>query len=289
VVTRLDLADRVALTGRLASLYDLAVANEDRQLFVLALGAEADSEELDQQWRTAGVPGALGFVKEHALYADPARGAKSTFVVGRSGELVWLGDPSKDEKGFVAALDVALDRRPAPRITPPSVDALGPALVDYYAGRFDKARAAAKKLAATKAKTDEQKQLVEAAAEVVQAVDEHERVLASRVKLAGGMTKVGELVELDAILKAGFKAPTANLAEEALTESAGRSLMGISKDDYEVWLDLSRRRPVFFPRRTDDGGKKFADELEQYVRRSSNSLEPTQRARELLERFSHAR
>ncbi|MCC6409903.1 MAG: hypothetical protein IT453_22305, partial [Planctomycetes bacterium] len=42
VVTRLDLADRVALTGRLASLYDLAVANEDRQLFVLALGAEAD-------------------------------------------------------------------------------------------------------------------------------------------------------------------------------------------------------------------------------------------------------
>ncbi|MBI5435189.1 MAG: hypothetical protein HZA52_20310 [Planctomycetes bacterium] len=65
--------------------------------------------------------------------------------------------------------------------------------------------------------------------------------------------------------------------------------MAIAKDDYEVWLDLSRRRPVFFPRRTDDGGKKSADELEQHVRRSTNSLEPTQRARELLERFARAR
>lgn len=292
VVHTFDSRDAEMMASGLRLLKEVADATTDRYVKLVALVASDDGESAKHALEHVGLETPLGAIAAERRYFDPTQhGPRAAFVIGRGGELMWKGDLLADTKGFCAALKTAVERHAAPALDHALAPELDAALADYWAGRFVKARDAAKKLAAKAAKTegDAAKLVAGDGTYLAGKVDEHERDLAQRCKQAAAAQTVETLVELETVLQLGFDKPLADAASEALKEIASKTIHFTRAKDARDWRDLERDRPLFFPARNDADGKKFARKIEAFLRATPNSTPPTQRAKWLLDQFQQLR
>ncbi len=265
------------LAGTLPLLAELADAGSDRALSLVGWTIADDETKAREVLKRVGEGAWLGVPKSGSPLGPLT---PELLVIGPNGELVWAGT-GKDEKGFVAAVDEALARPRAKALGAPLAPELAPALTEYWKGAWAKARGAADTLA----KKGGSDALVTDAKRIVAAVDELERDLGVAAQDAVGKMQLHELVEIEWLLGIGIPGPTQKRVSEMVKDIAGKSLQGGSADDARKWLEIAARRPLFFPARDESAGERYAKELEQFVKRSSNLTGPQQRALALLERW----
>ncbi|MBK7642964.1 MAG: hypothetical protein IPJ19_07920 [Planctomycetes bacterium] len=268
---------RAPLAQNLPLLAQLGDACSDRALGLVAW-TDADGEAAAKEGLGLFGGGAyLGIPHENSpLGAD----TPELLVVGPSGELVWTGTAAQ-EKDFLAAVGEALARPKAQRFDAPFAPELAGVLTDYWKGSWAKARAAADKLA----RKGGNEALVADAQRLVAAVDELERELSVAAQQAIPTGQLAEAVEIETLLDDGLPGATRKHVGELLKDVAGKSLQGGAVEDARKWLEIAAKRPLFFPARSEPAGERFAKELEQFAKRSSNQAAPQQRALALLERW----
>ena len=288
VVHTFDSRDAEMIASGLRLLKEVVDATADRHVKLVGLVASDDGESAKHALEYVGLPTPLGAIGIERRYFDPLQhGPRAAFVIGRGGELLWKGDLLADSKGFCAALKTAVERHGAPALDHALAPDLDAVLADYWAGRFAKARDAAKKVGAKSARTegDEAKLVAGDANYIAGVIDEHERDLAQRCKQAAAAQSIDALVDLEAVLQLGFTKPAADAATDALDEIAKKTIHAGAAKDARDWRELERDRPLFFPARNDADGKKFARKVEAFLRATPNSTPPTQRAKKLLSQF----
>lgn len=264
------------LAATLPVLAEFAEAGSDRGLALVGWTVADDEKQATETTRRLGDGVALG-VPADGSPLHPL--APELLVIGPSGELVWCGTAAQ-EKELVAAVGEALSRPCAKPLGAPLAPELAPALADYWDGNWAKARAAAEKLA-----KKAEGQVAGDAKRLAGAVDEYERELGIAADDAAGKGQMHELVEIEALLSAGLPGAVQKRVSEKVKEISGKSLQGGSADDARKWLEIAARRPLFFPVRNEPAGERYAHELEQFVKRSSNLTGPQQRALALVERW----
>lgn len=265
------------LAATMPLLAELAEAGADRALSAVGWTIADDEAKAKEELKRLGEGAWLGVPKSGGPLGPLA---PELLVLGPNGELVWAGG-AKDEKAFTAAVDEALARPKAKPLGAPLAPEFAAALTEYWKGAWGKARSAADKLV----KKGGSEALVADGKRIVAAVDELERDLGVAAQDAAGKTQMHELVEIEWLLGTGLPGPTQKRVSEMVKEISGKSLQGGSADDARKWLEIADRRPLFFPARNDAAGERYAKELEQFVKRSSNLTGPQQRAVGLLERW----
>lgn len=269
---------RAPVLERLPLLAELARASSDRELVLVGWTLAGDEERAKADVQRLGETVTLGVPKEGEL--GPL--SPELCVIGPSGELVWAGKAA-EEKELLAAVSEALARPKAPTLDAPLVPELAGALADYWKGAWAKARTAAEKpLKKAAPGTD---RLQGDAKRLLAAIDALEHALADEAQLALTKGQVHEAVEIEALLASGLPGPSARRVAEMLKDVASQSLQTGAIDDARKWLEIAAKRPLFFPERDDGGGERYARELEQFVKRSSNMHGPQQRALALVERW----
>lgn len=272
---------RASATERNALLADLASACADRELAVLAWTSAADEAKSKELVQALGDRVWLGIPKSASVLGELA---PEVCVIGPSGELVWTG-AVKEEKALLAAVGEALARPKARPLGAACANELVPVLADYWKGAWSKARAAADKLARKPAEGDAALRAQADAKRVLVAIDELEKDLDAAARDAAAKSKLAELVEIEALLVSGLPGAVQKRVSDEVKELSGKSMLGGTADDARKWLELAARRPLCFPVREDGGGERYSHELEQFVKRSSNSAAPQQRAQTLIERW----
>jgi len=258
----------------------LAEANRDRGTLLVLLGTEVELPELRTLLERESTPGLLG-VLEATTNSPYARGA--TAVIGRSGELVTVSAVPKElEKAVLEALG----RPAALPLERPLDTSLAPALEAYWTGRYSEARKQATRALERARKGGAADAGLQADAEHLLArVDELETALLARADRALADSDIEALVELDLVLARGFEGASAKRADEGLRSLLAFSLHAMRLHDYRKLLELLEKRPTYFPRSDEDGGRSLAKKLVSFLRSTSNDALAQQRARGLLERY----
>ena len=131
-------------------------------------------------------------------YVDvEANGLAHAFVIGRSGELVWRGDPLEEEKAFLAAVRTALLRTKLARLERAVDEELGKALDLYYPGLLNKATAAAERVESAAGRAKDRALAEDAEPRAVACIQESELdLLRTMREAATRRARFGELVAL---------------------------------------------------------------------------------------------
>jgi hypothetical protein len=273
-----DLAGQVVLLywvesdrERLSLVSDLLRCNTDRRLTVLGLASPADAAMARELLSDHGLQHPIGLVERDGT----PYGGQPMAVVGRTGELLWSGDPGREESSLLKVLTAALDRWPAPRVERVLGPQLDKALASYYAGDWAKAY---KSTGKARSKAPEE------AGYLLELLDEHERELLGRIPALAGSLRHGELALLDRALQRGWPKSAAALACRQQAKDAIKQLGASTYLDAEVWAGLQDLRPVLFPARKDSAGKRFAKKLGALAR-NSNVTDLTRRVKAMLAEF----
>ena len=256
---------------------DFLRANADREVSGLGLVAH---EDLVGTLRSRGFSSPLGILDEAGSPYLPVVGPAALTVIGRSGEVVWTGDPAKGEKDLLAACHDALMNWPALALEGDLDEALDDAVAAYFAGDWAKARKLAKKVAARA----EDPELAEDVTYLTARLDELEFALLEDVRGTTGAWKQLRLLRLHRALARGF--PSSRALEECanLLENRRKTLGAGSLLDDQNWIELEPDRPVLFPLRKDAAGKRFAKKIGKLIR-NANDTELTRLVRDMLATF----
>jgi len=258
---------------------DLLAANEDRGLSVVSVTTPAFPEETKKVIEGFGVRHPVAM--EQPLggpnpYVDGmANPITYVFVVGRNGDVVWRGDPSTELEECVAAVARALDQ-PSGRALERTLHAeLAEPVRLYFAGEWNAALKAARKLGlkhGRRSKGDSPTIAADAAylqeritglgdtllSELEQAVaaGEAERIARTRHELATLLRKSAWSKQAEAVLERLDDDDTLSAAVEAA----------------ESWRELAAARPALFPVRTDDKTVvRYAKALRRFVEKEAES------------------
>ncbi len=256
---------------RLQLVADLLRCNTDRDLTAIGLAAPDDGDSARNLVGDHDLTHPIGLITPE----ETPYGGVTLAVVGRAGGLAWSGDPLADEKEFLGALSEALDTWPAPRLEHDFDEQLGDALEHYYAGRWARARKAAKKAA---------RKSPEGAAYLLGRLEEHERELSAHIPTLTGPRHHLELALLTRALERGLPRGELEKACEEQIAEAKKTLSGISLVDGLTWAELQGSRPALFPARRDAAGRRFAKKLAPLTR-TAHDTEVTRLVRAMLEEF----
>jgi hypothetical protein len=193
-------------------------------------------------------------------------GLTYAYVVGRAGGVVWRGDPSREEDELLEALSAALAAPRVRAVPEGDEEELVDAVAAYVAGDFAKARKLAEKQAKRLAKTKGAG--AAAARALVEAVDGtlddlHAAALAA-VEAADAEACARSL----SALRAAFpKSDRMSAVDDLLRANEELSTF---VDAWLAWLELERARPPTFPARNEKLEKRYARELEKYLKKNAD-------------------
>ena len=248
---------------------DLLLANADRGITAFALVASGDPRPIEDL-RSDRFELPIGVVEAGGSPYLPGAGEAAPLltVVGRSGQIVWRGNPREDEKELLAALHPALLAWPGLALEGGLDPALAKAVEAYFAGEWAKARKLAEKVEKG-AKTEA---VAQSAAAFRRRIDELESALLEEVRGTRGMFEDLKLLRLHRGLARGFPKSRACEEIETIIEGRSRTLLGGSAFfDAQKWIEMEEKRPVLFPRRKDAAGKKFAGKLGRLVKNTNDT------------------
>jgi len=281
--------DRAARDVALPLVRDLLAANGDRKLTAIGIASVLDVTEARAAAKALQLEHPIALEKlteSRSPYVDlRAHSACWAFVVGRGGGLEWQGNPAEDEKGFLSAVDAALDRHPVGRLERPLHERLGKALAEYYDGKLSRAVALAQDERKAAEKADERTsaqdaQLLERAARDTQL---------AWLRDLGDAAAKGDATRYVTIAKAcklGLARGDAQKELERLDKEAHKDgLFEMRLLESQKYLDMLSARPVLFPVRKEPAGDKFAQRLEAFLRATNSSTDETRTARALADRY----
>jgi hypothetical protein len=283
--------DSVEATGAsLRLVRDLVAANADRGIGVLTLIPQMEDAETLRDSLGIAWPVALFGDDTASPYLAPGLPRDDQlWVIDRAGFLAWAGPPSAEEKTLLRTLGALLDSPGAPPLGRPLHSALARAATAYAEGRWGEARSLAERL---RSKHDgggpEDAAIAEDARLLAEAVGEHEVALLRQaledLERRRLFTFLGELEAM----RRGFPKSDASAEVERALKDFRKGLGGGIVEDAEALREMLEKRPPLFPARVSRAGDRLRKDLEKFTKRSSNDVEPTQRARYLLERYAEA-
>lgn len=262
---------------------DVVHANEDRGL--QAIGIMADDEESQTQARQAGLDWPIGLTSlrnSPSLYVTPAKQSR-VFVIGRSGQLVWRGNPSSNRGAFLKALAAALNQLGAERIEGNLGESFGEALSLYYAESLSKALAQAERLK-TAAKADEQMR-VDAERLIIAAKESELSWLRAMRSAAKRRRDFDQYVRnIDGLVKAFAKTSGKEAkAHEKATSRKSNNAQRL-KDERKL-QELQALRPALFPARKSKAHDRFAKSIDKFLSSKRLTDEAERRALDLTDRY----
>jgi len=272
-------------------LRDLVAANADRGVGVLSMipdeeGAAELRESLGMGW-----PMARFAPDDVSPYLAPGLPRSNhLWLFDRAGFLAWQGDPTAEEKALLSELEELLARPAAPPLGRPLAPPLAKAAAAYAEGRWSQARDLADRLRKKhEGGADPAGAVIaEDARHLAAVVAEHEVALMREALEKLERRQLYSFLPLHEALRRGFpRSDAARQVEQALKDFR-KGMGGGSLDDAEALQKLLGKRPLLFPARRSRAGDRLQKDLEKFTKRSSNDIEPTQRARYLLERYSEA-
>ncbi|MCR9247458.1 MAG: hypothetical protein NXI31_20700 [bacterium] len=274
----------------LRAVRELITANADRG--VQAIGIMEPGERSAQRAVDSNVdwPVALGSLRggqcQYVPTDEPA--GRIVCLIGRSGELVWRGNPITGRRAFLAAAKSAIERLGAARLTREFADGIEPALVDYYAGRLAKAASVARG----------KRSAAERAGDGRGRMDAHyllDKIRETELTWLRAMREASKrrrefgafLAHVDAIVTA-FPRTSGKAAREQEKQLAkeGKNLQRLK--DERQWRALQPKRPVLFPLHKNRPNDRFAKAIDKYLGRTRHADDAVQRARDLRDRYRAA-
>jgi hypothetical protein len=252
-----------------ALLADLLLAGEDRELVAISISDADAGDGAREALRDLHLEHPVGLSEPGATpYFAPERtGLPFVHVVGRSGEVVWAGNPVRSEKLFLEALAGALAVWPAAPLERELAEPLWVAVALYHGGEWDVARKSAER-AAKRAKDPD---LAEDANYLVKVIDDFERDLLGVVSDNTGMRHQLRLARLYLALERGLPRSSAFGVAEELVKEYRKSMTAAVFADALKWAELEAERPVLFPTRRDSAGKRFAKKIAGFVRNQNDT------------------
>jgi hypothetical protein len=234
-----------------------------------------------------------GMYGEYSPYLNMSHmpGLTFVYIVGREGGIVWKGDPSRDTDEFLEALAAALSgprMRPVPEIPGEAAgEELADARIAYVTGDLAKARKLAEKAASkfAKKKGEEAAAIAGGATALVEAVDGTlaDLTLAFDTALESGDPEA-TCQALRDIQRAFPRSEASSAAEDAL---GANEELAASVAAWSAWLELAETRPPSFPARHEKLEKRYAKDLEKYLKKTADGP-GGETAKAWLERYEAA-
>jgi hypothetical protein len=281
--------DASAREKELPLVHDLLLANADRKLAAIGIANKTELEAARAQAKEMGLdyPIALeDLTKSDSPYVDlKAHAACWAFVVGRGGGLLWQGNPTVDEKGFLAAVKSALDLYPVARVERRLNDRLVKALGDYYGGRLSRADAAAQdELKAGQKVLDMQR--VDDAKLLDKAVHDTQLAWLGKLTEASAQKDATTYAALERAAKIAFaKGDMQKDLDRLQNEAHKDGFFEARMLESRKYLSMLDDRPVLFPVRKESASDTFATKLEAFARATPNSTEETRTAKSLSDKY----
>lgn len=274
---------------------DLTDANEERGLRVFSITTPAQREEtervLDEFDVRHPVASENPFRNENPYVDASANPTTYVFVIGRSGEVVWRGDPSRDLDECLEAISEALGSSAGRGLARAPHEDLREATREYFSGSCVKARKAAEKLRDrhAKKKSEESQRIAADAAHLIERIDALAERLSTALETAREHRDAPAMVRArDEILARFAKDELAETAEAISKEAAADPDFGARITAAEAWLALEDARPPLFPARRDKASVKFAKALRAYLEDSEDGFGRAE-AEAWLDRYPSAR
>ena len=267
-------------------------ANTPDELRVIALTGMIGSDTEDTPLEKAqelGIEYALALTAMFGewtpyLNMNKMPGLTYAYVIGRSGGVVWAGDPSRDGEEFLEALSAALTAVRA-RVLPGALDSeLSDAVGAYVRADFKKAR----KLADKAIKRFSKKKGADAQRIAGQAVTLTELVEGTLLDLSAAFEQAWEARDAAACaltaraLQGAF--PKSDAAAGVRARLAGDAAFEGSVEAWSTWLELRDARPPSFPVGRDKLGTRYAKSLAKYLKKNADGP-GAERAGAWLERY----
>lgn len=287
VVPVIDWAEPTTSTDLIELVRNIVAANEDREVQVLAIMAAGKrSEQRAKDARVTWPAAVTPLHKSASPYINPSKQSR-VFLIGRSGQLAWRGNPTSDRSGFLRALGAALNQLGAARIERDLGEGFDSALRHYYAESTTKALAQAKRLKSS-AKNNER-----------QAADaEHLTSLAKATELQWlrAMRAAGKrrrdfddyVRHIDGLVNA-FPRTSGKDAKAHEKATSRKSNYGLRLKDERGLMALQQVRPALFPALKNKANDRFAKRLDKFLGGKRLTDEAGRRAQDLSDRYRAAR
>lgn len=257
---------------------DLLAANADRRLSVLGIAAPRRDVDVDARARQMGLEHPIALCAPgKSPYFDPeATGLPFACVVGPNGEVVWRGDPAAEQAAFLASVQDALGRHAGLDFDDPLPAEFDGVLGAWYRGRWDEARRDARALGAHDAR------FTTTAERFVRHVDAFEQRCARDLRALHAADRPLAFCRLVDAFGRGF--PRSRALREALATFEEERLRrgGWRWTEAQCYAQLERDRPVLFPTRPDEPGKRYLARLRKTLRNAREETEVTRLARSLI-------
>jgi hypothetical protein len=198
-------------------------------------------------------------------------GLTYAYVIGRSGGVVWKGDPSRDTDEFQEAVSAALSAPRARALPETSDEELSEAVAEYVLGDFAKARKLAEKVAGKfgKKKGEDAERIAAEASALLALVDGTLEDLAASLDAAFEVRDPEAFETAARALRAAFpKSDAAGAIDGRLTEDPD---FAGSVEAWSAWIELRDARPPAFPLRREKPEAKYAKALEKFLKKNEGA------------------
>ncbi|MGK0202360.1 MAG: hypothetical protein ACI9S9_001427 [Planctomycetota bacterium] len=288
IVHVIDWADPSSSTDLIELMRTVFKANEDHGVQLLGIMEKGDKAQ--KRARDAGIDWPLAMT---SLRVSPspyivASQQPRAFVIGRSGALLWQGNPTSDRVAFSAVLVDAFARLPRQRVDRDLVQELGTALKDYYRGSLAKSLAATKRLYSKSRKG------------VATPLQMHAKYLAAKVhatevdwlqmmrKTSALCQDFDQYVQHVAALVAEFSKTSGKDARANEKQISKMSNYAMRLKDERAWLKCISARPALFPARQSKAGDRFLKRLGKFIKGTRHATDAITRAQSLADRYRAA-
>lgn len=262
----------------------LRKANAKDELAIVALTAligEDTTETVTKEARRLGIDTPVGMADVEGVaspYLDMSANSNLTyaFVIGRTGGIVWRGDPSRKRDEYVAAVTSALAAVPAQPLPiewmrEPVAPELAPALRDYVSGDFQKALSQLRKLlkALGLMKVANPESVRAQANQLLALVQGTHKTLMDELELSASAKDAEKFQRYLGWVRRGFpKGEGADRASQLELEMTKPAQQGLLCKEWLEWYELEARRPATFPADRDQTAQKYARDLVRYAKQA---------------------
>ncbi len=278
-----------AINHTIPLLRDLYQANDDRGIGIISSIPKDEADEtllaqLNLSWPIALISGT-----STSPYLSPIFPTDNyIWLISRSGFVTWHGDPKRMGKEFLATLEQLLVQFSAPSLERKLTPMLNNAVSAYADGKWEAARRMAEKLSKKHGNKPEAEDIIicEDALHLASVVSAYEIELMHQAFEALEKNRPFRFLQYEKALDEGFPKSDARKRVALQFKDYKRTRIGTSLEDGIALKKILENRPLFFPIHKSSAGDKLGKELEKFLLRSSNVIEPTQLARKLLDQYS---
>jgi hypothetical protein len=261
---------------------DLLAANADRGLRVISITTPANRDDtlavVRERHLTHSVALENPFQSACPYVKIPLNPITYMFVIGRSGEVAWRGDPSRNLKACLEAVQKALIQPPGRFVEDHQHPVLSKAVQEFREGNLEAARVVALKMlkAQAKAKGSETAASARVAEQLIQRIDGIAEALVKDLDAAIAAKDALKYVTARDDLRRSFPKSDIVVKAREKIEAAERDAEFAARATAAAeWRELERQRPALYPVAKDAASKSYAALLKKFAVSIAAQSEPS--------------